>query len=34
VLRADDPAAVRRHLAAAYAALASAHDCEPARKAA
>jgi tRNA-dihydrouridine synthase B len=34
VLTADDPAAVRCHLAAAYAALASAHDCEPARKAA
>jgi nifR3 family TIM-barrel protein len=34
VLTADDPAAVRRHLAAAYAALDSAHDCESARAAA
>ena len=34
VLTADDPVAVRRHLAAAYAALASTHDCERTRKAA
>jgi tRNA-dihydrouridine synthase B len=34
VLTANDPIAVRGHLATAYAALASAHDCERARKAA
>jgi tRNA-dihydrouridine synthase B len=34
VLTADDPVAVRRHLAATYAALASAHDCERTRQAA
>jgi tRNA-dihydrouridine synthase B len=34
VLTAEDPVAVRRHLAAAYASLASAHDGETARQAA
>jgi tRNA-dihydrouridine synthase B len=34
VLTAEDPIAVRRHLAVAYAALASAHDGETARQAA
>jgi tRNA-dihydrouridine synthase B len=34
ILTSDDPAAVRRHLAAAYAAFASAQDGDSARKAA